>query len=77
MKTILIAFTHYIYAHRKFLLEFGVLESRTLIKVGPGLYKMVIKNKAGKTGGYDMKFTELGISLTAHVGSLTATAFYR
>ena len=68
---------HYIYAHRKFLLEFGVLESRTLIKVGAGLYKMVIKNKAGKTGGYDMKFTELGICLTAHVGSLTATAFYR
>ena len=48
-----------------------------MIKVGAGLYKMVIKNKAGKTGGYDMKFTELGICLTAHVGSLTATAFYR
>ena len=48
-----------------------------MIKLGPGHYKMVIKNKAGKTGGYDMKFAEHGIFLTAHVGHLTATGFYR
>ena len=47
------------------------------MKLGPGLYKMVIKNKAGKTGGYDMKFAEHGMFLTAYVGDLTATAFYR
>ena len=47
------------------------------MKLGPGLYKMVIKNKAGKTGGYDMKFAEHGMLLTAYVGDLTATAFYR
>ena len=60
-----------------FLLEFGILESRTLMKLGPNQYKMVIKNKAGKTGGYEMKFAEHGMFLTAHVGDLTATGFYR
>jgi len=57
--------------------KFGVLESRTLMKLGPCHYKMVIKNKAGKTGGYDMKFAEHGMFLTAYVGDLTATGFYR
>ena len=47
------------------------------MKLGPGQYKMVIKNKAGKTGGYDMKFAEHGMFLAAYVGDLTATAFYR
>ena len=47
------------------------------MKLGPGQYKMVIKNKVGKTGGYDMKFAEHGMFLTAYVGDLTATAFYR
>ena len=47
------------------------------MRLGPGHYKTVIKNKAGKTGGYDMKFTDNGIFLTAYVGNLTATGFYR
>ena len=47
------------------------------MKLGPGQYKMVIKNKAGKTGGYDMTFAEHGIVMTAYVGNLTATCFYR
>ena len=68
---------HYPFSIIYFPLEFGILESRTLMKLGPGLYKMVIKNKAGKTGGYDMKFAEHGMFLTAYVGDLTATAFYR
>ena len=46
------------------------------MKLGPCHYKMVIKNKAGKTGGYDMKFAEHGMFLTAYVGHLTATGFY-
>merc|ERR1712130_375578 len=57
--------------------KYGILESRTLMKLGPGQYKMVIKNKSGKTGGYDMKFVEHGIVMTAYVGTLTATCFYR
>ena len=54
-----------------------MLESRTITKIGVGHYKMRIKTKAGKTGGYDMKFAEHGIHLTAYAGDLTATAFYR
>ena len=60
-----------------FFSEYGVLESRTITKIGVGHYKMKIKTKAGKTGGYDMKFAEHGIHLTAYAGDLTATAFYR
>ena len=48
-----------------------------LTRVAPGRYKMVAKNKAGKTGDYEMNFTEHGIYETASVGGLTATCFYR
>ena len=48
-----------------------------LTRVAPGRYKMVTKNKAGKTGDYEMNFTEHGIFETASVGGLTATCFYR
>merc|ERR1712212_385446 len=35
--------------------EYGIEESRMLTRVAPGRYKMVTKNKAGKTGDYEMK----------------------
>merc|ERR1711953_860927 len=57
--------------------EYGLEETRMLTRVAPGRYKMVTKNKAGKTGDYEMNFTEHGIFETASVGGLTATCFYR
>merc|ERR1712088_622580 len=57
--------------------EYGLEETRMLTRVAPGRYKMVAKNKAGKTGDYEMNFTEHGIYETASVGGLTATCFYR
>merc|ERR1712193_29533 len=57
--------------------EYGIEESRMLTRVAPGRYKMVTKNKAGKTGDYEMNYTEHGIFETASVGGLTATCFYR
>ena len=48
-----------------------------LTRVSPGRYKMVTKNKAGKTGDYEMNFTELGIYETASVAGLSASCFYR
>ena len=60
-----------------FHLEFGIDETRMLTRVAPGRYKMVTKNKAGKTGDYEMNFTEHGIFETASVGGLTASCFYR
>jgi len=57
--------------------EYGIEESRMLTRVAPGRYKMVTKNKAGKTGDYEMNFTEHGIFETASVGGLTASCFYR
>merc|ERR1711963_927961 len=57
--------------------EYGIEETRMLTRVSPGRYKMVTKNKAGKTGDYEMNFTEHGIFETASVGGLTASCFYR
>jgi len=57
--------------------EYGIEETRMLTRVSPGRYKMVTKNKAGKTGDYEMNFTELGIYETASVAGLTASCFYR
>merc|ERR1712032_1056388 len=52
-------------------------ETRMLTKVAPGRYKMVTKTKAGKTGDYEMNFTEHGVFEKLEVGGLTASCFYR
>ena len=61
----------------KFHLEYGLDETRMLTKVAPGRYKMVTKTKAGKTGDYEMNFTEQGVFEKLEVGGLTASCFYR
>ena len=48
-----------------------------LTRVAPGRYKMVTKTKAGKTGDYEMNFTEHGVFETMTVGGLSASCFYR
>ena len=60
-----------------FHLEYGLDETRMLTKVAPGRYKMVTKTKAGKTGDYEMNFTEHGVFEKLEVGGLTASCFYR
>merc|ERR1711962_437172 len=57
--------------------EFGLDETRMLTRVAPGRYKMVTKTKAGKTGDYEMNFTEHGVFETMTVGGLSASCFYR
>ena len=48
-----------------------------LTRVAPGRYKMVTKTKGGKTGDYEMNFTEHGVFETMTVGGLSASCFYR
>ena len=48
-----------------------------LTRVAPGRYKMVTKTKTGKTGDYEMNFTEHGVFETMTVGGLSASCFYR
>merc|ERR1712180_291108 len=57
--------------------EFGLDETRMLTRVAPGRYKMVTKTKGGKTGDYEMNFTEHGVFKTMTVGGLSASCFYR
>merc|ERR1719192_1203201 len=57
--------------------EFGLDETRMLTRVAPGRYKMVTKTKTGKTGDYEMNFTEHGVFETMTVGGLSASCFYR
>ena len=60
-----------------FHLEFGLDETRMLTRVAPGRYKMVTKTKTGKTGDFEMNFTEHGVFETMTVGGLSASCFYR
>ena len=48
-----------------------------LTRVAPGRYKMVTKTKTGKTGDFEMNFTEHGVFETMTVGGLSASCFYR
>merc|ERR1712213_244468 len=57
--------------------EFGLDETRMLTRVAPGRYKMVTKTKTGKTGDFEMNFTEHGVFETMTVGGLSASCFYR
>merc|ERR1712012_520027 len=43
----------------------------------PGRYKMVTKTKTGKTGDFEMSFSEHGVFETMTVGGLSASCFYR
>merc|ERR1711872_297257 len=57
--------------------EFGLDETRMLTRVAPGRYKMVTKTKTGKTGDFEMNFSEHGVFETMTVGGLSASCFYR
>merc|ERR1712193_159306 len=57
--------------------EFGLDETRMLTRVAPGRYKMVTKTKTGKTGDFEMNFTDHGVFETMTVGGLSASCFYR
>merc|ERR1711872_961896 len=55
----------------------GENESVMNIEMAPGRYKMVTKTKTGKTGDFEMNFTEHGVFETMTVGGLSASCFYR